>query len=116
MDKIRKSFFKYLVLVLFVAHYSGATMFYHTHNIGEGSIVHSHLYLGGEATTPGHCHSNASFSLISILASSLNFLLSALLIQSIFIKLLTIYGVFEDKRILISLKSDLQSRAPPIVS
>lgn len=116
MEKVRSGILKYIVMISFLSYYGGATMFYHTHNIGDKSIVHSHLYFGGESSSPCHTHSSASFSLISTFLASLNFIAAAFALLSIFRKLIGIFGLYEKNRDSILRLSLIQSRAPPAVS
>ena len=116
MERIRRGFLKYFVLISFVTYYSGATMFYHSHISGEEKIVHSHLYLAGDASTPSHTHSSASLSLISLLISSLNFIAAALILQSAFSKLLSVILINEERLLSLVFHLQSQSRAPPSVS
>ncbi|MDE6109124.1 MAG: hypothetical protein K2F72_02425 [Muribaculaceae bacterium] len=52
-----------LMLVLFALYYCGSTLFVHTHRTWRGVETHSHPYL----PSASHNHSDAEFSLISML-------------------------------------------------
>jgi hypothetical protein len=60
-----------VLLVLFVSHYGGITLFYHAHQVGEKTISHSHPYRkdapqNHNHTTKGYfvvqCINEASFN------------------------------------------------------
>lgn len=116
MEQIRKSFLKYLVLISFITYYSGATMFYHAHIQGDGKIVHSHFYLTGDASAPSHSHSNSSLSLLALLLSSLNFIVSSLLLQSVYNQIQSIISISDQRKPSLYFNLQIQSRAPPAVS
>ncbi|MBD5276264.1 MAG: hypothetical protein HDS30_01190 [Bacteroides sp.] len=52
-----------LLLVLFALYYAGSTLFVHSHRTWHGIETHSHPYLPNST----HNHSDAEFSLISML-------------------------------------------------
>ncbi|WRQ33215.1 hypothetical protein U5907_00880 [Bacteroidales bacterium MB20-C3-3] len=116
MERVRKGVFKYLVLISFVAYYSGATMFYHTHKSDDFVIVHSHFYFGGEAAAPNHCHSSSSIALISLISASLHFLATSLILYAFISKLLSVLQYLNDCSFIDHTILKSSSRAPPSIS
>lgn len=62
------------MLLLFVAYYGNATLFYHTHIINGVVIVHSHMHNNHHHDSSDGGHSASQITLISALSSQLQFI------------------------------------------
>ena len=74
----RKAYIRELMamamLLLFVAYYGNATLFYHTHIINGVVIVHSHMHNNHHHDSSDGEHSASQITLISALSSQLQFI------------------------------------------
>ncbi len=59
------------MLLLFVAYYGDAALFYHTHIINGVTIVHSHMHNSHHHDSSDGSHSDSQITLISTLNSQL---------------------------------------------
>lgn len=53
--------------------YFNSTLFFHKHSIGDKYIVHSHLFWGGNSSSPEHSHSSNILELIASVNKALFF-------------------------------------------
>lgn len=62
-----------LALLIFLQSYFNSTLFFHKHSIGDKYIVHSHLFWGGNSSSPEHSHSSNILDLIASVNKALFF-------------------------------------------
>ena len=79
MKIFRNKIAGYLMAALFMGYFSSTVLFYHVHYIDGKKVVHSHLYVSGNAQTPGHTHTGAEIQFFQHIAAIL-FLAPAMLI------------------------------------
>lgn len=60
-----KRFFAGVFTLLFVAYYTNATMFSHTHVVNGVTIVHSHFYGEDHGSTPESEHTSGELTIIA---------------------------------------------------
>jgi len=58
-----------ILLVLFVSYYGSITLFWHSHRLGNITIVHSHPFSNNQ-----HSHSAAQIDLIKVLTETAGFI------------------------------------------
>ncbi|MDE6644787.1 MAG: hypothetical protein K2J97_01725 [Muribaculaceae bacterium] len=103
-------FLAILLTLLFVAYYSGATLFIHTHFINSGAITHSHPYLPDKH----HSHSTNEYEALSFLC---NFVAEEIDFPDIPEKDELLLGVFiveQENDAPVAPYVELTSRAPPM--
>jgi len=69
MKKRVKQILTHILLFLFVSYYGSITLFWHSHHLGNTTIVHSHPFNNTQ-----HSHSAAQFDLIKVLTETAGFI------------------------------------------
>jgi hypothetical protein len=64
-----KSILSQLLLVLFISYYGSITLFWHSHHLGNTTIVHSHPFNNTQ-----HSHTAAQYDLIKVLTETAGFI------------------------------------------
>ena len=108
MLKIKKTV-SLLLLALYMAYYVGAHCFFHTHNLSNGVITHSHPYTSGT-----HTHNANDFQLINIFTNTLFVGATAIFFLALFpISTRRIYSFYKQHTYHSLIGSNLL-RAPPV--
>lgn len=116
----RKAYIRELMamamLLLFVAYYGNATLFYHTHIINGVVIVHSHMHNNHHHDSSDGEHSASQITLISALSSQLQFIKAHIGggLEAFF----HLIGIIGQERAVQTFKADFQhlpGRAPPFI-
>lgn len=67
INNIAKRLFAVLMLLIFIEHMLGTTVFIHQHIIDGEVVTHSHIFFG-TTESPNHTHSSQQINLISALS------------------------------------------------
>jgi len=81
MEKRVKQILTHILLLLFVTYYSSITLFWHSHHLGNTTIVHSHPFNNTQ-----HSHTAAQYDLIKGLSETAGFVDFAALIVALALK------------------------------
>ena len=69
MKKRVKQILTHVLLLLFVSYYGSITLFWHSHHLGNTTIVHSHPFSNTQ-----HSHTAAQYDLIKVLTETVGFI------------------------------------------
>ncbi|MDR3285827.1 MAG: hypothetical protein LBT27_00100 [Prevotellaceae bacterium] len=88
-----RNFFSAVLLLLFIYHFAGTSLFYHLHS-GDGfKITHSHPY-SGTPTNPNHCHTDAQLHIIAQLSQILLLIVPLVVFAFILVKQKSIQNTY----------------------